>query len=184
MHDNVFWGINCSQFCEANPRCSLCDVYFVDIKDKTVDCFKKEIARKVEKKSKLKAVNQLAVKINETNVEVVQGSIEDETTDAIVTSTTASLAMSKIPVLHVVHVATCLIYFLSGINAFEMIVMLSGSSVTKAILMKSGTSVEQECRKMGRVNDRGFLVTGAGNLSCHKIFHVNVPTADPERLTW
>ena len=51
------------------------------------------------------------------------------------------------------------------------------SIVAKAIIFKGGEEIADECRRKGKVNDKGFQLTGAGKLKCKHIFHVSTPNA-------
>ncbi|KAM8934065.1 protein mono-ADP-ribosyltransferase PARP14 [Pelodytes ibericus] len=46
------------------------------------------------------------------------------------------------------------------------------AGVSKAILEAAGQSVEAECIKLGSIPNRGYIITGSGNLACKVIIHV------------
>ena len=127
-------------FCQNNPDSLVKDIRFVLFHgDQTViDAFKKES-------------NTLEAK-NRKVVEVVQGDLSEETTDAIV-----------------------------NIIGTDMNIYGAGE-LGKAIAKASGVQVEDECKRLGQQPPGSAVMTSGGNLATPNIIHMVVGSSTKQHL--
>ena len=127
-------------FCQNNAQSSVKDVRFILFRgdQRVIDAFKQESAA-------------LQAKYRKT-VEVVQGDLTQETTDAIV-----------------------------NIIRTEMDMYRAGE-LGKAVARASGSQVEEECAKLGQQPAGTAVMTTGGNLSVPNIIHMVVGSVNKQHL--
>ena len=128
------------KFCQSNPHSLVKDIRFVSFRgdQAVIDAFKKE------------SNNLLAE--NRQVVEVVQGDLCQETTDAIV-----------------------------NIIGIDMNIYGAGE-LGKAIAKASGVQVEDECKRLGQQPPGTAVMTGGGNLGTPNIIHMVIGSSTKQHL--
>ena len=128
------------KFCKNNPHSSVKDIRFVLFhgNEAVIDAFKQES-------------NNLRSK-NRKTVEVIQGDLTQETTDAIV-----------------------------NIIGTDMNIYGAGE-LGKAVAKASGVQVEDECKNLGQQPPGSAVMTSGGNLAVPNIIHMVIGSATKQHL--
>ena len=134
-------------FCRNNPRSCLKDIRFIvfDRNQGIIEAFRQEI-RIVQEREKKQAMSSTRLesdnKMSFVNIEVVNGDLIHEKTDAIVNMIGPDMDMN---------------------NAGEL---------SKAIAKASGPQLQNECRQLGQQNAGSAVITTGGNLPASHVIHL------------
>ena len=153
-------------FCQNNPASSLQDIRFVVFQgDQALTAAFKLEMDKLRAKHKpaytmrglfsnirAKFRRRVPVSTGPVRIEVLQGDLCQETTDAIV-----------------------------NINSKDMN-MVSAGALSKAVKQASGPQVEAECNQLGQQSGGSAVITSGGNLQAHHIIHLIPDSARKDHL--
>ena len=151
-------------FCQANPGSNVQDIRFIVFQqDHTLAAaFKQEMDKlQVKQKSRLEgSIVRLASKVTQraagstecVSIEVLQGDLCQEKTDAIV-----------------------------NINSKDMNMERAGA-LSKAVKQASGPKVQAECNQLGQQSGGTAVITGSGNLPARHIIHLIPDSAQKDHL--
>ena len=151
-------------FCQANPGSKVQDIRFVVFQqDRALTAaFKQEMEKlQAKQKSRLEGTTgrlgskfkqRAAESTERVNVEVLQGDLCQETTDAIVNTISKDMSMEK------------------------------AGALSKAVARASGPKVQAECNQLGKQSGGTAVITSGGNLPARFIIHLIPDSAQKDHL--